>query len=204
MRKSKQLIFMFFLSALIIISCGPKVEKELERFDRITKDLKEAALIYPAFADPFNNQLKIWTKQWPSVQDVADEKEKAKAMKAFNDEIYKIVGKVKDYKKLQAEINKLPGEITDQLRKHSGKYPELKKYEARLPIAEQNGIDAINNAVNIIRNATPKNYDEAYSAFRDAITVLKNGRDDLHEMNNEIGSYVKKKQLSESEADKDK
>lgn len=80
----------------------------------------------------------------------------------------------------------------------------MKKYEARLPIAEQNGIDAINNAVNIIRNATPKNYDEAYSAFRDAITVLKNGRDDLHEMNNEIDSYVKKKQLAESEADKDK
>lgn len=185
------------------MSCGPKVEKELERFDRITKDLREAALIYPAFADPFNDQLDIWTKQWPSVQDVADEKEKAKAMNAFNDEIYKIVGKVSLYKSIQAEINKLPEDISAELRKHSGKYPDLKRYEPRLKVAEQNGTDAISNAVNIIRNAKPKNYDEAYSAFSNAVTVLKNGREDLRTINNEIDSYVAKKQEAESEAKKD-
>ncbi len=204
MRNSIKVTAFILITSMVIIACGPKVEKELERFDRITSDLREAALIYPAFAEPFNTQLDKWTEEWPNVQKENDEKVKAKAMKDFNDEIYKIVGKIKDYEKLQNEINKLPGKINDQLRKYSGKYSELKRYVPRLPIAEQKGMDAIKNAVDIIRNATPQNYNEAYNAFRDAVLVLKNGREDLRNMDNEIDTYIKKQQLAESEAEKDK
>ncbi len=197
MKITGKLLCIFILFLLILVSCGPKVDKELKRWERLTAELRKEALIYPAYANAFNSQLEIWTGEWESVLLIEDEKERAKAMDEVNDEVNWIMGKIWDFKSLQDDILELPEDIMNQLAEYSAQYPELGRYQSRLPVAEQKGLDSITNAVNIVRNTVPRNYDEAYTAFSNAVMILKDGRKDLYELNDDIDSYIRKKQESE-------
>ncbi len=84
--------------ALVLGACGPSVDGEKKTWERTNANVKTLSADYPTFKTVMEAQQKTATAAWTAAGKAGGDEEKAKAMKAANESLSKLVNRVGEVK----------------------------------------------------------------------------------------------------------
>ncbi len=123
--------------AALVTACGPSVDGEKKTWERTNKNAGELAATYPTFKTVLEAQQKSAKTAWDAAAKASGDEEKAKAMKAANEGLGKLVNRVGEVKSksesVQSTITKL-GKL--KLPKDQSKKRSEAMEKARTALAE--------------------------------------------------------------------
>jgi hypothetical protein len=137
-----------------VIGCKPTAEGENKKWDGYVASVAKHSEKYPNFKGLLDGHLEAAKKDMEAAKKEGDAEKKAEAMKAANEKLYDVVGKLDAYQSKRAEVKKkmndsalrkAPSGQVEDAKKAAKK--ALKKSKEKLEGAKPESIDQLKELV---------------------------------------------------------
>ena len=159
------------MATLMVIACGPNAKNESQYWENHKKAATEHGARWTGFKGLLEETIKTAEPKWKEASENSNEEEQAKAMKAVNAAVGKLIGRLSEVKSksdgLRDSINKLNAMKLDK-KKGKDRKKAVKKAEKALEEVDQ-----------IMKDAKPEDEAAALAAMEPAISKLISAQSSL-------------------------
>ena len=196
--------FLVLIAGLTLLSCGPSVSGETDRWNTYNKTIDGSIVTYPAFGKFFDQKRLEIKTSWDSLGSISDEKERAKKMREVNAALGEIAIKLREFEIAARNIPTLIPKIQKIFDNNKLKYPEIDRYRVQFEELSRQGLSASSRALELVMTTFPATYDEAYQKFSNAWRLQKESYDSLNKLKDDMEIFIKTKIDEEQEKKNEK